>query len=244
MALKQRARKREDKQARRAAILSVTAGLLEADAYDEITMAQVARECGLAKGTLYLYFGSKEELFLGLLERELVEWFDTLIGELGHDSPSSATAFGRSFAASLQQRSTLCELLVILHTVLERNVELETAISFKTMVRDKLLHGGQALERLRPQLPPGSGPRTLLRIYALMIGLKQVAFPSPVIAEVLQRDDMAQLRLDFEHDLATAVADMLRGIERPANDRSTQGLVTENSCSGGASGPDSARRRK
>jgi len=217
MPLPQRARKDEDKQARRASILAVAAALLESSIYAKITMAGVARECGLAKGTLYLYFRSKEELFLGLLEQELEAWFDALIAEFSALPATSPEAFGQRFAASLQARSALRELLVILHTVLECNLDVETAIGFKTMVRDKLVAGGQVLATLWPGVPPEAGPRTLLRIYALMIGLKQVADPSPVIAEVLQRDDMAELRLDFERDLAAAIADMLRGMQRAAN---------------------------
>ncbi len=35
--------------------------------YQEVTMDSVAREAGVAKGTLYLYFESKEALYLGIL---------------------------------------------------------------------------------------------------------------------------------------------------------------------------------
>jgi AcrR family transcriptional regulator len=72
MALRQRARNDEDKQVRRAEILTQAAALLGKHPYARITMSQVAAGSGLAKGTLYLYFRSKEELFLALLQRELV----------------------------------------------------------------------------------------------------------------------------------------------------------------------------
>lgn len=218
MPLKQRARNDEDKRARREAILTVTASLLEQHSYAKITMAQAARACGLAKGTLYLYFRSKEELFLGLVERELVAWFDVLFEDFATMPEHSAEAFAERFAASLAKRHVLRELLVILHTILEQNVDQQTAAAFKTVLRDKVLQGGEALENLWPGMPAGSGPRTLLRIYALLIGLQQLAFPAPAIAGVLEREDMAPLRFDFQHDLAVAVGDMLRGLQRAAND--------------------------
>ncbi len=223
MTLRQRARNDEDKQARRAAILVQAAQLIEQYSYAKITMAQVARACGLAKGTLYLYFRSKEELFLALVEQELVAWFDDLLDALGQLPSVTADAFGEHFAASVAQRRTLRELLVILHTILEQNVDPDTALTFKAVVRDKLLEGGAALEQVWPAIPAGTGNRTLLRIYALMVGLEQMAFPSDTVASVLSREDMEALRVDFQQDLAAGVADMLRGIERAANRSSARG---------------------
>jgi AcrR family transcriptional regulator len=211
MALRQRARNDEDKQARRAAILTEAGVLLGEHPYARITMAQVARACGLAKGTLYLYFRSKEELFLALLERELVDWLASLQAQLSACKDASPELLGQAFAASLQPRRTLTELLVILHTILERNVDAEVALAFKAVLRDQLEHSGAALESACPALEPGSGPRTLLRLYALLIGMHQVAHPSPAVAGILAREDMAALRLDFVPDLAQSIAHMLRG---------------------------------
>lgn len=39
--------------------------------YDKTKMDDISRRLGLSKGTLYLYFKSKEELFLGVCERNM-----------------------------------------------------------------------------------------------------------------------------------------------------------------------------
>ena len=211
MALRQRARNDEDKQARRAAILTEAGALLREHTYARITMAQVAAACGLAKGTLYLYFRSKEELFLALLELELLGWFAALRDRLEGLLTVSAAVLGREFATSLERRRLLSALLVILHTVLEHNVDTDAAVAFKEMLRDQLEEAGAALEAVWPALPAGAGPRTLLRMYALLIGLRQVAFPAPKIESILAREDMAALRVDFTHDLAESLRDLLQG---------------------------------
>ncbi|MGH1345102.1 MAG: TetR family transcriptional regulator [Nannocystales bacterium] len=211
MALRQRARNHEDKQARRAAILSEADALLGSHPYARITMAQVAAQSGLAKGTLYLYFRSKEELFLALLERELVAWFGALRERLATLPTVNPDVLGQEFASSLETRRTLSDLLVILHTILEQNVDAPAALAFKLVLRDQIHAAGEALELVWPPLPKGSGPRTLLRMYALLIGLRQIAFPSPVIADILAREDMASLRVEFVQDLAVSIADLLRG---------------------------------
>jgi len=54
------ARKREQ-------ILDAALGLFAHEPFQAVTMERVAGRAGVAKGTLYLYFSSKEELYLGIL---------------------------------------------------------------------------------------------------------------------------------------------------------------------------------
>ena len=215
MALKQRARKEEDKLARRAAILETAAALLGRREFATITMAEVARRCGLAKGTLYLYFKSKEELFLAALEVQLAAWFDEVATALAGRAPLTAPTFARLVARSLAERPTLTELLTILHTVLERNIDPGTALGFKLMLRDKVVAAGAALEHALPDLPPGAGERLVLRLHALVVGLRQMAEPGPEVARVLARDDLAVLRIEFEVELAAALEALVHGMQAP-----------------------------
>lgn len=214
MALRQRARKEEEKQARRDAILEVASKLLAREQFATITMAAMARRCGLAKGTLYLYFKSKEELFLAALERELAAWFDELALEVMQTAAWDAQRFGEAVARSLGKREPLADLLTILHTVLERNIEVATAIAFKQMLRDKVVAGGQVVEQALSGLHPGDGARLLLRVHALIVGLRQMSDPSPLVDQVLAREEFATLRVDFGADLAGTIADLVRGMQR------------------------------
>ncbi len=217
MAVKQRARKQEDKAARRQAILVVAARLLGRQQYHRITMAEVARRCSLAKGTLYLYFHSKEELFLATLEQQLIEWFDALTLDLAAMAPGPNDAperFAAAVTRSLSSRETFVDLLPLLHTVLEQNIDLETATAFKEMLRDKIGSGSAVVERAVPGLAPGDGGRVLLRLHALLLGLRQMADPAPVVAQVLARPEMEPLRIDFSEELSSSLAAMVRGMLR------------------------------
>ncbi|MFE3324568.1 TetR/AcrR family transcriptional regulator [Streptomyces sp. NPDC059176] len=51
---------------RRRQILDATAALLLGDGYDALTVSKVAARAGVAKGTVYLYFDSKQELLAAL----------------------------------------------------------------------------------------------------------------------------------------------------------------------------------
>lgn len=214
MPVKQRARKEEDKAARRHAILVAATRMLRRRPYAEITMAEVARKCGLAKGTLYLYFHSKEALFLAALEEELAQWFLDLTAQLVTLDPSrdEVERMAAMIASTLAARSSLGDLLGLVHNVLEQNIEPDAALAFKQMLLEKLTVGGRALESVLPRLPPGSGPRLLLRIYAVVVGLRQMAEPAPTVAKVLELDEMKPLRVDFEHDLGETIVHLVRGL--------------------------------
>src|SRR6266576_2548606 len=71
MAIRQRAIHTEDKHERHHAILDATERLLVRAPVRVANMAEVADEAGLAKGTVYLYFASKDELLLALHERHV-----------------------------------------------------------------------------------------------------------------------------------------------------------------------------
>ena len=72
----QRARSEAAKLAREAPILTATEILLRQSDYGSMTMQAVATLVGLAKGSLYLYFTSRESLVLAVHGRLLDRWID------------------------------------------------------------------------------------------------------------------------------------------------------------------------
>lgn len=62
-------------------ILDTTENLLKTKSYREISLSEIARQAHVAKGTLYYYYPTREDLFMALLDRyltsswqELVDW--------------------------------------------------------------------------------------------------------------------------------------------------------------------------
>ncbi|GGF81118.1 TetR family transcriptional regulator [Azorhizobium oxalatiphilum] len=60
-----------DKAARRADILAAALTVFAANGFASARLDDVAREAGIAKGTLYLYFADKQALFEGLIKENL-----------------------------------------------------------------------------------------------------------------------------------------------------------------------------
>jgi AcrR family transcriptional regulator len=98
-----RARSPNAKRARRHFILTTAEQILRSDGFDAFTMNSLATTTGLAKGTLYLYFSSREELVLALYIHLNDEWVDRfLLAEKANLPPDYAVLcdrFYQSFAA-------------------------------------------------------------------------------------------------------------------------------------------------
>lgn len=207
-----RARREEDKQARQDAILAAAERLFERQDYASLRMDDIAREAGLAKGTLYLYFATKEEVFLELETRTIGAWLDRLEAQLPQlPARLSPELFATLFGELLGAEPRLLGLLALLHSVLERNVSAAAARRFKLALAERFERLGPPLaERLG--LAAGEGPTLLLRLYALLIGVWQVATPAPVVREVLASEPrLAGFQIDFRTELTAAVAALLRG---------------------------------
>ena len=67
--------------ARSRAILSTASRLFAEKGYSNATTSEIAREAGVAEGTLYHHFGSKDGIFLTLFD-ETIDGFLAGIGEL------------------------------------------------------------------------------------------------------------------------------------------------------------------
>lgn len=209
---RRRARADADKESRRRDLLRAAAAAFVGRSYASVTVAEIARGAGLAKGTVYLYFETKEELFLQLVLDQLGDWLDEVERELTAETALlSAEALARLLARTLVRREQLTRLLAILHAVLEQNIPAAVARAFKRELLVRTSRAGALLERRFLDFEPGDGARFLLHLHAATIGLHQMAHPSPEIAALLAGPELSPLRIDFPQALQAHTAALLRG---------------------------------
>jgi AcrR family transcriptional regulator len=129
VAINQRARSSEQKALRRHAVLETAEVYFKEVGYEAFSMAQLAKKSGVAKGTLYLYFNTREELFLTLYEQSLVRWSQIFIGSLS-DTMTSKT-YAQSLYKTTQADGVFLPLLIRLEHVIEHNVAIPRLIESK-----------------------------------------------------------------------------------------------------------------
>ena len=210
----ERARDKSEKEQRHREIVDAAVELFEEHEYADITMVDVARGAGIAKGTVYLYFDTKGELFLEVAIRLITAWFDALDEELAA-LPSPVTdpeQIGSTLAATLAESRDLRRIFSILHTTIERNISVEVAADYKQNLGERLLTMSAQLEEKIETLDQVSATRLLLWLYSFIVGLDQLANPPQPIDDAVEDRDIALFDIDFEAELAAATAAWLRGI--------------------------------
>ena len=129
--INQRARSAEQKALRRQAVLEAAEKYFNEVGYEAFSMAQLAKKTGVAKGTLYLYFNTREELFLTLYEQSLIRWSQVFIGDLSDSMTSKA--YAQALYHTAVADSTFLPLLIRLEHVIEHNVAIPRLIESKRM---------------------------------------------------------------------------------------------------------------
>ncbi len=213
--MKKRARSDQDKLARRRAVLVAAHATWLRSGWEGFSMTEVARRARLAKGTLYLYFATKEALLLELLEGRLASCLAAFEARLAaEDAPDDPEGASRLIVSTLSMDSVLCSLLMVLGAVLEHNVPEARIHQFKRWLLERLAAVGVVLERRLPPLGEGGGLRLLLHLQALVVGLGQLAYPAPAVRRVLAQPGFEPFRIDFERELTFALSALIRGHSR------------------------------
>jgi AcrR family transcriptional regulator len=104
-----------DKSLKRTALLDAAEVAFVESGFDAVSVAEVARRCGVTATTVYWYFPSKDDLLAGVVGR----WLDATVEEVsGAVAGRGVEAAARAVAAVLRE---LSPLLATLHERAERS---------------------------------------------------------------------------------------------------------------------------
>lgn len=195
----------EDKSARRAAIVRAAEDLSARSL--GFSMDQLARRAGVAKGTVYLYFGTREEVLLAVHEKQTHELFDVVEKALAASAPTGESVV-RAGLRYLKAHPEFYPLAGNCRGMLDTNVGTEAAAAFKGGISARLEKLGRRIETLYPKLRAGEGPALLMNCYALIVGLWQQADVPLSLRAVMHRPEMQIFKIDFERQLTGALLDL------------------------------------
>ena len=101
-----------DNSERQQQILQAAAAVIIRQGYDKTTIRDIAAEAGTSRGTVYLYFQGKNELFEALLYQEYMRYAETWLEQLEAD-PRGGTlgGFYRAHMHAVNSRPLLAALL-------------------------------------------------------------------------------------------------------------------------------------
>ncbi len=159
-----------EKMARKAALLNA-ADRLFTQTHSLANVAEVAKEAGLAKGTVYLYFETKEAIYLALHMRKVEEFFRALITRLQLKTKFSFIEMidiANHYMIADPNYMPLCACCMGFG---ENLVNPATGAHFQEQLSVWLSRSGRGLESHFKKLKAGDGVRLLNHSYGLMIGM-------------------------------------------------------------------------
>lgn len=202
MANFKRARNVKAKEARRNSILEAATTLYREDPTSLPTTSQISQHCQISKGALYLYFKSKEEIFLAIIEAYLLDWI-SLFGtdNLAHPAQGfdneglvSVLECACDFA---QVNPVFLQLASMSNSVIEHNVDNKILLHHKNQIATRLNQAAYSITKDNGVLSQQQAAGLIMRSYAVLLGLWQVAHPRDSIVKVLRTASTQVLMPDF-----------------------------------------------
>lgn len=144
-----RARSDEQIEQRVNEIVDATARLYEANRFEDITFAMIAKEANFTRSNLYRYFQTKEEIFLELTKHDIAEWRKDVLENFTGNYRSLYEA-SEAWVNLALKRKRMVNLFTILFTLLEENSSLEVLTEFKKNLAEEISVIAQFLSRVLP----------------------------------------------------------------------------------------------
>jgi AcrR family transcriptional regulator len=217
MSMKKRAISEEQKLERKNNILKTALELFKNSSFNEINIEKIAKKTGIAKGTVFLYFKTKEELFLSLAKYEINKLFSDLnehLTELNKNKKDcSVMDLQKIIKDSTVNKPFLIRLMSILNIILERNIDYKTASDFKIKLHDNIIKTGTLLEKCFSFLKPGDGNKFIMWIYILIIGIQQASDPSPVSRKVINKAELNLFDINFNDQFFDMLNIIIKGLK-------------------------------
>lgn len=202
MAEFKRARNPKAKEIRKHSILDAAARLFQEDPSSLPTTSQISKHCEISKGALYLYFKSKEEIFLAIIETHLIKWLEIFnVDSLGDvQQKLDATVINSlidkccTYATS---NPVFMQLASMNSSVIEPNVDDKILLTHKNDIGQKLSTISQSMSTRLETLSNAQIASLILRTYSILLGLWQTSNPIEKVSRVLQTSNLHILTPDF-----------------------------------------------
>src|SRR5208337_1538948 len=204
---------KEERFSRRAALLDVARHLYHEQGTFP-TVSNIAKAAGIAKGAVYLWFRSKEEIFVAIFEYAFLELIARLLPIIESIDPRPEFApdsFATQYVRLLAEVPDVVPLSSVLNSMFRENLPIESFSRLDRNVGASLSKAGALLEQRFGCLMRSKGADLLLHTWTLTIGLWIMMDIPDEMKKVLDDPALATFRRGFSTELKTAIAQLWRG---------------------------------
>ena len=199
-----------EREARRRHILSATAHLLESWSLEDVNVDRIAELAGVAKGTVYLYFRTREELILEVFDRHHDSWLDAFETALDESTDDlTPHGVGRVVVSTLVERPLLLRLYGRVGGLLGGSISPQAAERYRIQKAGRIARVARALNRRLPQVTAFQGERWMLRVEAFIAGIAALTLSPAATTGVVETAGGTLLHGELESELQYIAVTML-----------------------------------
>ena len=179
-------------QARMDEIISACATLYETRGFKEITLKEIGAATTLTRTGIYLYFETKEEIFLALLAREYDAWVGEMRDIMARREVMSRREVADALARTLTDHPRLLRLLSMNLYEMEANSRPERLSAFKRSFGASLDTVDRMIRKYIPQMDEAARKRFLYAFFPFIYGI----YPYTSVTEK-QKDAMREAGIPY-----------------------------------------------
>lgn len=210
--MKKRAITDREKKKKRQRILKAAWAVFEENEGRLPLVSRIAKQAGISKGTIYLYFKTKEEIFLNVYIMLLEDWLSSLeqdLRDLGDNADTNTMAL--LFTSFIVEKPNVMKLGSLVRSVFEESMDHDTLMAAKLTMARLTEAAGKIAARSIPGASEERGGEIVLWIYSLLTGLWQHADRRPEIARQIRKQGLTVFDLNFKDAAVRAVEALIRG---------------------------------
>ena len=156
---------------KREEIINACEQLYQKMSFREITLKEIGNITSFSRPTIYNYFETKEEIFLGLFQREYDRWNEDLTAILNGNEQLTKKELADHIANSLAGREQLLKLLSMNNYDMEANSRQELLTAFKQSYGRSMHLMCMLLEKFCPDMGVTDIQNFIYIFYPFMFGI-------------------------------------------------------------------------
>jgi len=192
----QRARTPDQQTQRRQEILEAAYGLFSRNDYEQVSLNAIAQEAGLSKSSVYLYFETREEIFMEIFFSIFRDWFDESVAAIAV-LPERATTYDaiEAWMDVSWRNERLRAIAPLVAVSIEHNVPEECLEKCLRLKREQCVRLREALRRF---VELDEGKVWELFLYAFSLFSQFIGFEkNGAIASVMKQPEFAAMARDY-----------------------------------------------
>jgi len=189
------------------AIALVARQQFEKKSFSQITMAEIAKQAGVSKGTLFNYYESKESLFMTLLLDGYCDYFESMIVTVNQQKTFELADFIQLLldetAELITKHATLVRLNALRGPILEQGANLDQTVAHRKALYETNERLAQIICQRVTRLSVEEVSQLFLVQSAIISGLMNLSALDEFQQQPLVEQDFVHFRINLKRDAVT-----------------------------------------